>query len=70
MIINAYNLSRLNVEWTLPIVHMQLYPNYKHKPTIKTFLQKLHAHEIRRKKKTRMNKIICKKSKVWIKVLF
>jgi hypothetical protein len=51
MISNAYNLSSLNVEFALPIVHMHLYPDYKHKPTIKTFLQKLHAHEIRRKKK-------------------
>ncbi len=64
MITNAYNLSRLNVELALPIVHMHLYPNYKHKPTIKTFLQKLHAHEIRRRRKTIMNKITCKKSKV------
>jgi hypothetical protein len=51
IISNAYNLSRLNVEFALPIVHMHLYRNYKHRPPIKTFLQKLHVHEIRRKNK-------------------
>jgi hypothetical protein len=52
MISNASSLG-LNVESTLPTIH--LYFNYKHKPTIKTFLLKKNAHEIRKKIKLKRN---------------
>jgi hypothetical protein len=36
MFSNANNLPRWNVESMLQTIHMHLYPNYKHKSTIKT----------------------------------
>jgi peptidase E len=65
MISNANNLPRWNVESTLQTIHMHLYPNYKHKSTIKTFLQKQNTHEINKKSKGVKIHVENQKSKLW-----
>jgi hypothetical protein len=60
----AFNLG-LNVESTLPTIHMHLYRNYKHKLNILTFLYKKYAHEIiKQGEKIKLNWNAYRKSKV------